>query len=918
MAQCSLETETVEELTNLLLDLIDLTNEENRKKILQFVCGLLNTEEKENIKLAFKLSQKIKSAIDESKTHDPQLLQMLLLCVKSWSQHMTKDEKSVLSLIWSVNATSEAQSLAGQKVIQIFEDFLNDVTVVEIFTPKLHKQIEQQLQSKMSKERLVGNNLLNKLLDSIKDPHERELVNFSGLDFITYITIIQCLQVETTAVAPKDDKCGLIWMRPLYIRLLCEDNLLVRRWTLEYLMLNTTSSDLRRANLLIGFLKATNKIELHDLDTYALPNQLMTNFVQRLELKRFLVAFVKVSWLEVPFVRWLYSLDTKRVPQITQKILYQIVRLVKKIQNQTLRLWASEKLFTHFMNTIQELSLVEYLKFSLDVYDKEKDIPYVVERMLLEQIRKCKDISNQLGRLSREGFEKICSGRERLLDYWPYYQLFKKLQNVPKFCDGLWRLSFILMLHNKPEVVDLYHAEYDLNIELFQKCTNLKELQEHLLEKLNCKTEDEKLFLLQKSVDMFVVTRITDWSKIEEVQLSALELMEQGTENTFLHLTDILSSHNQKLQDDKIFDEILQKWNQYKDDYKMQRVIACRIFRYAETNLNIDERVNLVHEIIKKCKNNTDFATLLYNTNSIPKYMVLQNLIREGDPMTDEERIEFALAKQLSYSCCTIRRDAFIEYAYRWPSETLYEIFNMLIRINVSMNRNGVILENSKENRVQMRILRVLLHTNPNSKLFWTNKLWQLLLSSSSQPNKICYLYECLVAEQLPFDASHFEQLLERIELISNLESIQQDSIISVLYIYCMRKVDLLKVEHFQRVFEMLLNQQMNILQSETRGFIQLVLHKLALKCEEKKIVVPMAVALKTPPNIVFENKIIQTTIEVRLMLPAIMHAYPSDIILHIINAPIDEYRRPVWVDSFPMRLYDQFRKVFAQRSCTS
>ncbi|XP_051862692.1 uncharacterized protein LOC117575838 [Drosophila albomicans] len=315
---------------------------------------------------------------------------------------------------------------------------------------------------------------------------------------------------------------------------------------------------------------------------------------------------------------------------------------------------------------------------------------------------------------------------------------------------------------------------------------------------------------------------------------------------------------------------------------------------------------------------NTDFGTLLYNTNSIPKYMVLQNLIREGDPMTDSERIEFALAKELAYSCYTIRRDAFIEYAYRWPSETLYEIFNMLIRINVSMNRNGVILENSKENRVQMRILRVLLHTDPNSKLFWTNKLWQLLLSSSSQPNKICFLYECLVAEQLPFDESHFEQLLERIKLISNLESIQQDSIISVLYIYCMRKGDLLKVEHFQRVFEMLLNQQMDNLQSETRSFIQLVLHKLALKCEEKKIVVPMAVALKTPPNIVFENKIIQTTIEVRLMLPEIMHAYPSDIILHIINAPIDEYRRPVWVDPYPMRLYNQFRKVFAQKSCTS
>ncbi|KAH8312168.1 hypothetical protein KR044_009651, partial [Drosophila immigrans] len=833
------------ELTDILLDLIDFSNEQHRKRILQFVCGLLNSEDKENIKLALKLSQKVRTSI--SNTNDPQLLQMLLLCMKSWSKHIAKDEKSMLQQIWSTNVTTGAQSQAGQRVIQIFEEFLNDLTVVSIFTPPLHGQIEQKLESKMTEQSIAGNYLLNKLLDTCsKDPNERELVDFSELDFFSYITIMQCLQVEQTSAVPQDDKCGLIWMRPVYIKLLCEDNMLVLRWTLEYFMLHTTSSDLRRANLLLGFLKATNRMELHDLDTYCLPKELMTNFVPSIEMKRFLGVLVKVPWLEVALVRWLHSLDIKRVPQITKDCLYQIVGLVKKIQNQGLRLWASETIFNLFRSSILKLSVVEYVTFSETLYDDTEDLPFVVEYWLRQMIRECKDLSDQLVHLKRGGFEKIFHRN----DSSPYYEIFQKLQHIPKSCHGWWRLSVLLMLHNKPEVLDLYQAEYGLNIELFQKCTNLKEWQQHLLDKLNCNVEDEKLYVLQKSVDLFVETNLTDWSKLEELHLNPIDLMKQGTAYTLLHLTNILSKYNQRLQDEEILDAFVQMWK-----------------------------------------------------TSTKGYFTIRS-------------IEFALEKELaSTSHCTLRRDAFIEYAYRQSEEDLYELFNKLIRINLNINRNGMIRENSKENRAQMRILRAMLHTDPKSKAFWSNKLWQLLLSSSSQPNKICFLYECLVAQQLPFDESHFEQLLERIECVPTLDSIHQDSIISVLYIYCIRNADLLKLEHFEKVFERLLNQQMSDLHSQTQTFMQLVLHKLATKCEEKSIAFPMAVAFKTLPDIVFEDKVAQTITKVRLMLPEIMRFSPSDIILHIINAPIDEYRRIVWVD-WPktLLLYNQLRKVFASQ----
>ncbi|KAH8358971.1 hypothetical protein KR093_003616, partial [Drosophila rubida] len=838
------------ELTDILFDLIDVTDEQKRKKILQFACGLLNSEHKANIKLAFKLSQKIRSALAESKLHDPQLLQMLLLCAKSWNKHVWKDKKSTLRQMCccTISETSSAQSVAGQKVIRLFDNFVSDLKVVSIFTPQLHAQIEQHLKSTMLKQRLAGNHLLDKLLDSsFKDFDQREVDHFSEFDFTSLITIVQCLQVEQTPSASKDDKCGLNWMRPLYISLLGHDDLLLLRWTLEYLMLHTTSSDLRQANILEEFLKASNWLELHDLEEHSLPLQQMIKFVPSIEMKRFFTAFVKVPWLDIALARWLDSLRGKRVPQVTQDLLYEMVQLVKNMKNQELRFWAGETLFTNFRNSIQSLSLVDYMTLVKTLYENTELAPFVVEFYFQNMIRECKALSEQFVQLNIEGFELI-TNRWKYQPHStssPYFKLFQQLQNVPKSCHGWWRLPLLFMFNKEPEVLNWYHAEYDLSIEL----TNLKELQQHLLEKFNCKAQDEKLYVLQRSVDLFVETNLSDWSKLQELHLDPIDLLEQGTVHTCLHLANILCEQQQCVeQSSKILAAIVQKWRKYTPyDY-----LRC---------------------------------------------------------------IEFALEKQFDLSnSCICRRNLFIEYAYRQSREDLYELFNKLIRINVSMNRNGLILENSKESRAQLRILRVLLHSDAKSKAFWTNHLWQLLLCSATQPNQICVLYECLLAQQLPVDEPHFEQLLERVAQISSLESTQQDSLISVLLIYCIRNADLLKMEQFQTIFE-LLNQQMSELHSHTQTFAQLVLHKLAKKCEEKSIAFPMAVELQMPANIVVAEKIAQTVIEVRLMLPEILENLgPADILLHIINAPIDEYRKLVWVEA-PLPLYNKLRKAFASRN---
>lgn len=137
-------------------------------------------------------------------------------------------------------------------------------------------------------------------------------------------------------------------------------------------------------------------------------------------------------------------------------------------------------------------------------------------------------------------------------------------------------------------------------------------------------------------------------------------------------------------------------------------------------------------------------------------------------------------------------------------------------------------VNNSKENRVILRIVYTMLRIYPYSRGYWSDQLWILLLEQDSRTN-ISYFYECLVALHLP----NLAPLLEQIRDFANQKSYQQDSLVSVVHIYLSNRKSI-NLEELKEVVQVLCNQ-MNHLNSQSKLFTLLVLGRLEKKYQENR-----------------------------------------------------------------------------------
>lgn len=139
----------------------------------------------------------------------------------------------------------------------------------------------------------------------------------------------------------------LSWMRILYVRLLENHNVLVVRWSLEYFLMYSTITELRRVNLLEVFLKCINRTELYDTENYCLPEVKIKAFVQNSGTLQFLEALVTVPWESLPLVHWLRSMQPRQ-PHISKNLLLSICACIKSLQNDNLRFEAQSRIFDLF------------------------------------------------------------------------------------------------------------------------------------------------------------------------------------------------------------------------------------------------------------------------------------------------------------------------------------------------------------------------------------------------------------------------------------------------------------------------------------------------------------------------------------------------------------------------------------------
>ncbi|EDW43169.1 GM26423, partial [Drosophila sechellia] len=393
--------------------------------------------------------------------------------------------------------------------------------------------------------------------------------------------------------------------------------------------------------------------------------------------------------------------------------------------------------------------------------------------------------------------------------------------------------------------------------------------------RLDCQTREENSFVLEHSVDLFVKINLPMWSKLELLNINPLELLDQGTEETFATLSNILSTHDNPLADENVLPAFISRLGKL----KVRETQA--ILKYAVQNLSSEEYEKCVVNVLEK---NTFLLGAMDCEDYIkaPSSFVIKRML-QGETTTGDARIERAF-EQIS-DTGAMDRVQFIQYAKNSTGLDISFICDDLLRMNNDLSKKKPrYFANCKEHRMKMRIGKALLDLSDRWK--WSDNLWEAALCPSDQPN-ISFMYEYLVSKMLP----SIDPLLEHLKLLATLKPSQQISLVSVVHIYCLTRWESINHEQLAEVFDVLLPLTMGA-NFQTRLLAQLVLHRLCSECEVHSIQMPIADVLKKSIEVTLSEKLTEFQCEARLLLPQLGKQCPtsvSDCILMMTNAPFDE-----------------------------
>ncbi|XP_032592896.1 uncharacterized protein LOC6563011 [Drosophila grimshawi] len=923
----SLVAARIDELLDILLDSLDIANELSVSRVLQFTFGLIyGNRNGEYHELSLKLIKKLFALIIPTtceyeilNIHNAKLVTDVLLCVALWTNNIPEKGKFLLNQLCPRSSNDNSQAEDGQTLAQVMDNFLCELGAECILSHKLFKRIEQLLKSTVSEERRSARLIYEMILD--KSLHKSN--GQQQLDLFSYIIIMESLEVKASTQKPapigiqlsllKDESNDANWLHILYTKLLQNPNLEERTSTLEFMMAHFTVAELFSAHLLIEFLTATNKPELHNLEGYFLPEEQMKKFVSDIIGKQFVKALAEVEWCGVALHHWLSCLGIKKQPQISKNLLLKICTLVRNFEHLDLRNSACNRICELFEVTIKHLSLGDYMSFIAALFNKSDDVCEFAFYLLSYVIEDCNNINKEMVHLTKSAYEMLCNYQTSNVLH-PFRVLLEQLEHVPKSQHGWWRLPAFFCLCWEDHAIDFYRSMYDININVVKECRQPTELHIYLIDKLNCNTEEEILFVQQRSVDLFLTNNVHNWSQLEGFHLNLIEIIRNCTLNTLVHLTNLLGGHDQPLQDAKVLNTLLMVLRTYPKRW----TTTGNILKYATQHLDLNETKNLIEDMISNCNDVWELGQILM-TKSLPQSTIIKGLLH-SDISLGVRRIEHAYLNSLSTWNVSdhIKRENYITYVSRMAKEDLYELFNELLSINESINEKETLLENSIDHRIQMRIARTFFHFEfagaslPN---YWSENLWTALLAPNNQLN-IRYFYECLVAKLLP----NFELLLEKIDRLASFQPNQQESLISVVHLYCMFNWETLRLEHLQKVFQRLSDELIST-NSQTVIFCQLILHRLAIRYENR-IDLPIAASMKDRLPLSFKDNPSDYQMQVRLMLPKILqpqYCLPADAILYMTNAPFDEYTSPKFGDWQDMDEIEKCRsKLIVKREIVS
>ncbi|KAM8702973.1 hypothetical protein ACLKA7_005334 [Drosophila subpalustris] len=385
----------ISELDELLYDLIDLhkDNEVALKRVLQCIHNLLLGNNKYNVKFGAKVFHKlIAVVIGDSKNCSRHLVANALHCVQVYARKFPRiDGKFLIQQLWFLSLNSEGQPHAAQILVQLFDDFVNELGEECVCSSELHLLIKNLLQSETREYRKSAYFLMRKLADIMRrgDTKILDSLKCSEQQWSSYVHIMESLEEQQShlvlptlgTLLPRvvagghnqdQDDDWIAWLRILYVRLLQDNNILVLRWTLTFFLNHFDVTKLLRTNLLSEFLAATNRTQLYNVEGYCLPSFQEDKFMPSTEEKMaFLEALVTIPWHSVPLVFWLHNVTEERHNDflIGKNLLLKLSSRIRALKNKKLRGIAVERVECQFHVTVDSLTLAEYLVYIETLYN---------------------------------------------------------------------------------------------------------------------------------------------------------------------------------------------------------------------------------------------------------------------------------------------------------------------------------------------------------------------------------------------------------------------------------------------------------------------------------------------------------------------------------------------------------------------
>ncbi|XP_030373924.1 uncharacterized protein LOC115623625 [Scaptodrosophila lebanonensis] len=851
-------------------------NEEILNQVLHCLYRILQNYSSIKWSIGPKVFLIIKSLITvDGPTRNRQELANILECISMYIQiHI--HVYTYIHDIWSCCFKPSHKPIMGQLVVQLWEHFYN-LSCIGKYS-NLPKLLQILLQSDVQDDRLAAYCLMKKLL-----PFECNIMLSKYRDHpqwrkhcTDYINVMEKLEMQDLDKVPRTLQIILpcimderIDYHKLFVNLLSdESNILVLRCTLEFIISYLTMAKLNEFNVLHQFLMATNKTSLYDREAYILPEVQIERFLTKNECSVFLEALAELSWEPVPLHYWLDKLKNYRVKTIDTRALLKISTCVYNIENDILRTRTREHLLKICEEVSENLSLEEYLRFIENLYHAHE---YYDTHLLASKVETCIRKNHEIPELSKRCYEVI---NDDLIQYpTVVYTLLKYFEKKPVANLGWWRFLFTFRVNfyssNKlnKTCCNFIRNAYGLDIKLLlRNCGDVHKLQQDVVSKLRCVSEEEKLFVQQSTVDLLVTN-----TPLDALPLKPLELLSMGGPITFANL----ARYMRMIQPHFCDHNFMAKFNEHLKSYYPTNCIPHRMFQPV---------ANLVHWYIENHNDQMEIKKLIqdFNQTNLRNY-IFRNIsqikpsVEEllfSVPTTKSSRIEdsFILTERSIYD-----RDAYVgEFS---------DVNNLLSMNNELSEKKTPYTEYSETHRTKIRIIRSIWKLanslNYNIKVDQLDQWWTALFEPNDLHN-VKNMYECLVGNLM----INVKPLWDRLRATS--DSKQQLSLISVIHIYYSRSIcfaDLMDVI-------ILLRELTKDAIYQVRLFAQEVIDKLMkntkhfsedLKSKAKALWMKEEHRLDAT-QLDFENKI-------RLLLPELNPYFTRvDWLLYVTNAPFDEY----------------------------